>query len=485
MKIGRNAPCPCGSGKKYKKCCMRKGTPPSLALYYRRLSEAHDRLVNRLITHATRVFGKEGVGVAMDEFLLWPDPEDEIPEEIIERIGAIFWPWFLFNWEYDAREAGVELPGPEGRTVAELYAEARAGKLNTLEQHLIESVNRTPYSFWEALSVDRGEGMALRDILTGSRIDVLERSGSENVEPGDLLFGRAVAVDGVGMLMGLGVTLIPPAIKLQVIELRKRMSQNGSAVTEDTLYDWDTEIRELYFQIDRSLHTAPEIRNSDGHRLELHRLVYEVPSAQEAFGKLSDLCVTMTPGELGADAARDENGRIVRVEIPWERKGGKISPGMAATLLGRIVIDGRRLTAEVNSAERAETLRREIDARLRDSGRFRVDDIQDIDAMMSRHSNAGGESGTPKNHEALMQQPEIQEHLGEIISRHWETWVDESIPALGGSTPRDAVKTADGREAVEALLQDAERPRGQDPFMLEANRKGAARVRALLGLPPR
>ncbi len=24
MKTGRNTPCPCGSGKKYKKCCMRK-----------------------------------------------------------------------------------------------------------------------------------------------------------------------------------------------------------------------------------------------------------------------------------------------------------------------------------------------------------------------------------------------------------------------------------------------------------------------------
>ena len=26
VKIGRNAPCPCGSGKKYKKCCMNKKT---------------------------------------------------------------------------------------------------------------------------------------------------------------------------------------------------------------------------------------------------------------------------------------------------------------------------------------------------------------------------------------------------------------------------------------------------------------------------
>ncbi|MBW2430077.1 MAG: SEC-C domain-containing protein, partial [Deltaproteobacteria bacterium] len=26
-KIGRNEPCPCGSGKKYKRCCLTKGVP--------------------------------------------------------------------------------------------------------------------------------------------------------------------------------------------------------------------------------------------------------------------------------------------------------------------------------------------------------------------------------------------------------------------------------------------------------------------------
>jgi preprotein translocase subunit SecA len=25
QKVGRNDPCPCGSGKKYKKCCLLKG----------------------------------------------------------------------------------------------------------------------------------------------------------------------------------------------------------------------------------------------------------------------------------------------------------------------------------------------------------------------------------------------------------------------------------------------------------------------------
>ena len=31
MKIGRNAPCLCNSGKKYKKCCMRKTEEQKMA----------------------------------------------------------------------------------------------------------------------------------------------------------------------------------------------------------------------------------------------------------------------------------------------------------------------------------------------------------------------------------------------------------------------------------------------------------------------
>ena len=32
MKIGRNAPCPCGSGKKYKKCCLGKENNPDYSI---------------------------------------------------------------------------------------------------------------------------------------------------------------------------------------------------------------------------------------------------------------------------------------------------------------------------------------------------------------------------------------------------------------------------------------------------------------------
>jgi hypothetical protein len=284
------------------------------------------------------------------------------------------------------------------------------------------------------------------------------------------------------MLIGLSPTLIPPGRKPDIIQLRKKLRQDRSAVTDDTLYEWDMEIRELYFYLDHSLHAMPQLCNTDGHPMEFHRLIYDVSSADEAFEKLCDLCVTMPSEELLADAKRDDAGRIIRVEIPWDRRGHKASPGMSNTILGHMVIDGNRLTAEINSAERATFLRREIDARLGDGGRFKFDEIQDLDSMLSKHETVISERKNPREHEELMQHPEVQEQVAEMICKHWEGWVDQNIPALNGKSPRDAVKTTDGREAVEALLHDAERDRGQDPFTLEANRKGTQRVREMLDL---
>ena len=40
MKVGRNDPCPCGSGKKYKKCCLGK----DLATRDRQIKREDERL---------------------------------------------------------------------------------------------------------------------------------------------------------------------------------------------------------------------------------------------------------------------------------------------------------------------------------------------------------------------------------------------------------------------------------------------------------
>jgi hypothetical protein len=56
--------------------------------------------------------------------------------------------------------------------------------------------------------------------------------------------------------------------------------------------------------------------------------------------------------------------------------------------------------------------------------------------------------------EPLIPPPEV---LAEIEEKILRQWIDDSIPALGGLTPRQAVKTPEGRKRVLELIDEAER----------------------------
>jgi hypothetical protein len=46
----------------------------------------------------------------------------------------------------------------------------------------------------------------------------------------------------------------------------------------------------------------------------------------------------------------------------------------------------------------------------------------------------------------------MEAQLKQITKMHWEEWFDEKIPALDYKTPREAAKTANGKELLEALF---------------------------------
>ena len=64
MKPGRNDPCPCGSGRKYKHCCLAKDTAPSSnELLWRRLRRDLDGLLPELLAESVRHFGRTGLRI--------------------------------------------------------------------------------------------------------------------------------------------------------------------------------------------------------------------------------------------------------------------------------------------------------------------------------------------------------------------------------------------------------------------------------------
>jgi len=281
------------------------------------------------------------------------------------------------------------------------------------------------------------------------------------MQKGDLIFGRAVQVGGVGMFLGLSPYIIPPRMKPEVIQLRSEISRSSGMLSMEDLYEWDLDIRELYWDMDRRLHTMPIMVNMDSEPMEFHKLFYDIDSTEDAVNKLADLSCTESLDEILNNAETDKNGQIKRAMFSWSSKSNRATKGMSNTILGNVEIEKGRLTVSVNSAERALTIRAEIERRLADKARFRLDEISDVDAMLNQQRQK--DAGAPSQEE-LMSHPEVRQQIEKMLLQHWKSWVDQKIPLLGNKSPRQAVKTRDGRESVEALLLDAEKMSATDPI---------------------
>ena len=116
MAVGRNAPCPCGSGKKYKKCCLRSAPDP-ISYTKEKLDRFHETLVGELLEHAGQTFDPEFFDEAAAEFFGWFD-EDDVDESKLEGHEMVFYPWLLFKWRIDPEEES-RLTGPRGSTIVQ------------------------------------------------------------------------------------------------------------------------------------------------------------------------------------------------------------------------------------------------------------------------------------------------------------------------------------------------------------------------------
>lgn len=256
--------------------------------------------------------------------------------------------------------------------------------------------------------------------------------------------------------------VIPPDRKGPILELRKWIRNLQLPLAPDALGEWDIELFEVYHDIADALLNPelPELRNTDDEPLSFHKLVFEIESPRAAFDALKALALDADEAALLAGAEMDEHGELRRVEFPWQKRGNTKNKSWDNTILGNLALDGARLVAEVNSEARAKRIREIIEDRLGARARHLATEIQSTESMLARAREEGDNAAArarKEEHERFASQPEVQAMLTEQLRRYYESWTEEKIPALGGKTPRQAVKDPEGREMVEALFLQIER----------------------------
>ena len=412
--VGRNEPCPCGSGRKYKACHLGRPVESSVDPASALLHKVSWWLAQPDNQHRAA----ELVRLAQDEHAGDP-PEDLVDQPLVNDI-------LLFDQGQLAR-----------------FLDVRGPLLPERERALGRVWLASRRSLYEVQAVRPGAGVTLRDLLGDGIVELADRTISSRVEPLDLLCLRLLP-DGAGGVTTAGGFLVPRLQRRRVVDLLR--AADGVA-----LLRW---------------FAAPalpiEVRNTEGEPLRFVTATYQV----------SDPVATATA--LAHTLDDEGDGRFVETVT---RQGQR-------WLRGTIQLSGDHATIEANSARRAERLARTLRKAAPGARLVRREERSVDDALAS---SAAGERSAAEPID-LDAHPEVAAALDTFMRDYEGRWVDQPIPALGGLTPRQAAADDAARPELEALLDDMAWEERRTRDRGRAGDRGgmnAARLRGLLGIPPR
>lgn len=344
--------------------------------------------------------------------------------------------------------AGTEVPSsyfPILMTVAafesfalEKFIETRGALLPDVEIELARTWLETRPSLWQVVAVAKESSLELRDTRTGERVVVAHRAASEGLSVGDYLLARVVPVGSTWLFTG-DFLLVPLMHRASLLEL----------------FSDDPDAQDIAAWIGR-LFAPIQMANYEGEDVVLCRAV--LAPVMTSWEHLSE--------ELDRVFRKSEDGQWTEfIEI----KG----TSMVRTFLRR---DGDTLVIQTNSVERFErvlkVLREEVgEFEILDEERTELSSLSDLDAARTQTSSL-----TSGNDEVA---PEVLDVVRKLIREKEDAWLDESIPALRGLTPRQAAADPTRREDLIALLNEFDR-HGEASF--PAMTFDVARLRRQLGL---
>jgi SEC-C motif-containing protein len=474
---GRNDPCPCGSERKFKHCCLPARTAEDTARL--RLRAAEGRVVPELLRFTAETWGERLMMHAWEEFWNYEDVPEDLPTT--PEFDPMFIPWLVLGFVPDPNADEAERDWPDD-AIGQTWLATTEAEVPDLDRAYIETACRSPMSVFAVEQVSLGRSVDLKDVLTGSRFRVLERGASQTLQAADLIFTRVLTIEGVSIMLGAAPFVVPPRWHTRIIDWRERLFRKRLMTRQD-LVDFDIEIRDLYFDIAGELldPTPPRLCNTDGDPIALTTLTYGLKTTvDEAFRKLAPLA--QVHGEDHIDLTRDASGCVTSASLSWVKAGNRQHKQWDNTVLGTFRLEAGCLVADVNSARRADRLKREIAKRLGQTAVLTNTTVVDPSEAIEDRARQGA-AGERHVEAIIAPSPELQGIQEEMIREQWEAWLDTRVPALGNKTPRQAARSAPGRERLEALLAEFDREAADGPSSVTVHLAAIRDVLALMKPP--
>jgi SEC-C motif len=434
MSIARNDPCPCGSGKKYKKChgvFDRASVPSPHVARATALKDCDVALGDRLMRFARMRHGPHWLQDVLDAAGLLDGREPS------EAEMSIVIPW-LQHFQVNTT----------GLTLASEWRQHERHRISPDESLLLGAYDSAWVSLWEVAEVEPGIGSRLTDVLTREERFVHDVRSSSTLKRFDTVLAIILTCDGVSFFGGVHARPLPPRFAEAVMREARRMCRvRTRPVSPAKLRDPDMQLELLSLWsvvVEDMLNQPPPfLQNTDGDTwLPTKDDFALLAPRDEVAGRVASLAGVREPEREGGDTVFVVTTAGNAMHRSWD-----------TTIIGRIVLSGTRLTVETNSTRRADSLRSAVETHLRGLVRFRLRNEENTAQLMAA-AWASARAREERADEPLP--PEAVVALRQFRERHMRDWLDDAIPALGGLTPREAARLPRARPKLGILLKEME-----------------------------
>ena len=420
--VGRNDPCPCGSGRKYKQCHNGKvidsGDRPA----------ASNRAVRSMVPWVQALQ------------LLWFERTNQrYFGELVEELGAVV--------EGDQKNLlatfVVDADVSEGTRTEEFLATA-LGDGATWPAGVAEIVRSwadRPFGLYEVEDRVAGQQLWVREMRSGERSVVDAPETSRHHGPGSMFLSRLVD-NGEALQMSFGSIQVSLRDRQRALDMLDASGGRPDAMALARFVSGGDQLSSGQGQ--------PMLRNTDGDEIVIHRSLVRPtnPTTLDA--------VSAAFAELNVLQRQEEESEGERLTETWHVIGdGKLDQTIRGAIQGGVSSGGVWLVVETNSARRQGEALALVRGAIGDFEQIEatVDGFDDRE-LAEEYADLGMDvpSLTPMGIRGGPADEITPEVMTEIALQLEARWMSESIPALGGLTPRQAADDPTRRQDLVALL---------------------------------
>ncbi|CAM3951148.1 SEC-C domain-containing protein [Alkalicoccus chagannorensis] len=228
--LKRNDPCPCGSGKKYKKCCLKKLDTRS------RYSDQDIRDFNELLPKLFD-FSRSYDEAIKPFYEAKTAVMENLPVADARAFSQLLFHWMLFNWQVDEKHT----------ILSTFIKEHESNYSNTFVSFLKDWKSLEPRFFYVKHADD--EYIAVEDLWNKKSSTIFKTPAADKIETGDYVIGYLYPTPD-GPSLGSDALQLPEKLALSFFDEMKRI---GADKQKHFTKHFDQLLQLLAFQVEHGM----------------------------------------------------------------------------------------------------------------------------------------------------------------------------------------------------------------------------------------